>query len=251
LLDTPGARRKNRARRGFADRASLEAAISLPDPSRTRAERSRATGLLAAAILLASPVRADLYRWKDAEGVAHYAEELERIPPEHRASAESVTPRTAKSRAPLPVLGDESPPGPDTASDGPRLGQREPAEPPSAVSAQPRSEMELAPPTPGTTPAPPGVPPAPHEEPVSPPPAAEPVPPAAPDIPADADPREIEIAELERELAARREELKALISQSSFDSSQISADPRLRELAEIVPQLQAELDALRGELGNP
>jgi hypothetical protein len=70
-------------------------------------------------------------------------------------------------------------------------------------------------------------------------------------LPADADPREIEIAELEHELAARREELKTLISQKSFDSSQISADPRLSELAEIVPRLQAELDALRGELGRP
>jgi hypothetical protein len=68
------------------------------------------------------------------------------------------------------------------------------------------------------------------------------------DMPGAADPRESEIAELERELAARREELKTLISESSFDSSRIATDPRLRELAESVPRLQAELDALRSEL---
>jgi hypothetical protein len=217
-----------------------------------------------AAILLASPARAELYRWKDAEGVTHYAEDLERVPAEYREGAEIVTPRRVKSRGPLPILGDQTPPGPGEASSeetGPdaELAPTIPEAPPAAPAPT------EAPGGPAATRAA-ALPAEPVEAPLAEPVearSAEPVQalPAEPvaalsaapmeALPADADPREIEIAELEHELAARREELKTLISQKSFDSSQISADPRLSELAEIVPRLQAELDALRGELGRP
>jgi hypothetical protein len=203
-------------------------------------------GLLIAALLATSPARADIYRWKDADGVQHYADELERVPAQYRGAAELVTPRRAKSQGPLPVFGGERPPDPEEAGFAePGLGERAPAESPRSVP-EPQPAAELAPVAKPLAPLeqPPARPAAPPAQPEA---AAEPI--AVP--PADADPRELEIAELERELAARREELKALISQTSFDSSQISADPRLRELAEIVPRLQAELDALRGELGHP
>jgi len=184
--------------------------------------------------------RGDLYRWKDAEGVTHYAEELDRVPAQHRGSVERVISRTAKSRGPLPLLGGERAPGPDDAGFiEPGLGERAPAAPRALPDAPATG-------TAGSTGVPSAEPPT--------PPAPLPAEPAASRLqipPPDTDPRELEVAELERELDARREELKALISQDSFDSSQISSDPRLRELAEIVPRLQAELDALRGELGRP
>jgi hypothetical protein len=172
--------------------------------------------VLAAALLPGLHASADVYRWTDAEGVAHYAEDLERVPREYRSRVQRVKSQAPPARGPLPALGVERAPGPDAAGfEEPGLGER---------STAPR---------------------APETPPVD---AGGGEPPSAPD---DADPRELEVAELERELAARREELKTLISQSNFDSSQIATDPRLKELAELLPRLQSELDVLRGELGRP
>jgi hypothetical protein len=189
--------------------------------------------ILLVALLPATPARAEFYRWTDAEGVTHYASDLERVPRRYRASAEVVKSSAAPTRGPLPVIEGEPAPARDERDDAgfeePGLGQAAPR--PVEPRPAPSSPQMPAPAT-GAT--------------------AEP--PAAPDpdaVPADVDPREAEIAELDQELNARREELKTLISQPSFDSSRISSDPRLRELAEIVPRLQAELDALRRELGRP
>jgi hypothetical protein len=199
---------------GSAAGASLEAAIPLANLRRARA-RCALAAALAAALLPAPPARADVYRWTDSEGVTHYVPDLESVPREYRGSAQRVKSQAPPARGPLPALGVERAPGPDAAGfEEPGLGER---------SKEP-SRSETAPDDAGGQP------------------------PAAPD---DTDPRELEIAELERELAARREELKTLISQSSFDSSQIATDPRLKELAELVPRLQSELDVLRGELGRP
>jgi hypothetical protein len=227
LLDTPGHPRKNRGLRGpSAACACLEAAISLPFLRRSRAQRELALVALLS-LLPAMPAGAEFYRWTDAEGVTHYSSDPERIPGRYRASAERVKSSAAPTRGPLPLIEGEPGPaidGPDTNEPGQGKAGPAPIEPRPALppAGEPASATALPPP-------------------------------AAPDpdaLPADVDPREVEVAELEQELNARREELKTLISQSSFDSSRISTDPRLRELAEIVPRLQAELDALRRELGR-
>jgi hypothetical protein len=193
---------------------SLEEAIPRPYLRGPRARRALAAGALAAALLGAPPARADFYRWTDADGVTHYTQDLERVPHAYRASVQLVKPHVSAAQGPLPVLDVAPGPGADAAGfEEPGLGTR------ASAAAEERRAEEV-----GTR--------APAPEP----------------LPADVDPRQVEIADLERELDARREELKNLISQSSFDSSQIATDPRLRELAESVPRLQAEIEALRGEL---
>lgn len=179
-------------------------------------------------LLPAAPPRADLYRWTDAEGVTHYAPDRERVPRPYRDSAELVKADAAPAQGPLPPVEVEPAPAP--------------APPPAAggVDAAGLEEPERVEPAPVEAGAQPPTPPAAA-------PAEAPSAPAEPEA-ADADPREAELAALERELTARREELKNLISESSFDSSQIAENPRLRELAELVPRLQAEVEALRGEL---
>jgi len=237
LLDTPGHPRKNRGLRGhFGACACLEAAISLPFPRRIRA--GRVLALAALLVVTAAPVRADFYRWTDADGVTHYSSKPELIPGRYRESAERVERQLPPAKGPLPVMQVEPLPDRDEAGFAePGLGERRPA--PARESGAPAAAAapaaKPAPPSAAGSVAPLAAAPAPL--------AAAPEPP-----PADVDPRTAEIAELERELDARREELKTLISESSFDSSRISSDPRLRELAEVVPRLQAELDALRGEL---
>ena len=61
------------------------------------------------------------------------------------------------------------------------------------------------------------------------------------------DPRAQEIAQLEGQLERDREVLRQLISTRSWDSTELAADPRVREIAERMPRLQAELAALRTE----
>lgn len=55
---------------------------------------------LAAALALALPAGAELYRWTDAEGRVHYAQELRRVPPEHRAEAEPARGSVQRYAAP-------------------------------------------------------------------------------------------------------------------------------------------------------
>jgi clan AA aspartic protease (TIGR02281 family) len=43
---------------------------------------------VAVGCLAALPLRADIYRWVDGEGRVHFAGDLSRVPPEHRAEAE-------------------------------------------------------------------------------------------------------------------------------------------------------------------
>jgi len=56
-----------------------------------------------------------------------------------------------------------------------------------------------------------------------------------------------EIAELEEQIRRDRETLKDLISREGLKGSEFTNDPRVREIAERLPRLQAELDALRRE----
>jgi hypothetical protein len=61
------------------------------------------------------------------------------------------------------------------------------------------------------------------------------------------DPRQQEIAQLEAAIERDREELRHMISTPRWDASELASDPHIREIAERLPRLQAELAALRSE----
>jgi hypothetical protein len=58
---------------------------------------------------------------------------------------------------------------------------------------------------------------------------------------------ENEIVELETQIAAYREELKTLVSQSGQSSSEFVSNPRVREIADQLPRLQSQLQELQRE----
>jgi hypothetical protein len=56
-----------------------------------------------------------------------------------------------------------------------------------------------------------------------------------------------QIAEIERQIARDRTTLRELIGATGVPRADIALDPRLREIAERLPRLQRELEALRRE----
>ena len=64
---------------------------------------------------------------------------------------------------------------------------------------------------------------------------------------APGDPRQQEIAQLEAAIERDREELRNMVSTPRWDASELASDPHVREIAERLPRLQAELAALRTE----
>jgi hypothetical protein len=211
--------------------------------------------LLLAAALGAVPclVRADVYRWVDDLGLTHYATTRDAIPRQYRDAAEVIKP---------PATGIANPSGARPPAPRPRPSAA-PAPPAVAPSAQPSAPdaptppVEAPPPaasSPAAAPAPAMPPSAPAEPP--PPesqsraPAATPAVAAPESLPATrapGDPRAGEIAELEGQIERDRETLRQLISTPRWDSAELASDPRVREIAERLPRLQAELAALRTE----
>ncbi len=220
---------------------------------------------LLALVLALTSARADaaLYRWVDEAGVTHYATDLDAIPGSARDDAleivASPAPLAATRALPVPPAPSATPeavPEPPPPS-APALPPTEVAPPaPSAIEspamtpepaatlapAAPIEPTEAAPVEPtGTAPTTewPAVTPA-ASPPVFPGPAAE------PELPSD-DPRAVEVAELEAKIAADREQLRKMISTKRWDSAELASDPNIREIAERLPRLQAELAALRAE----
>jgi hypothetical protein len=70
---------------------------------------------------------------------------------------------------------------------------------------------------------------------------------AAPSPTSSGDPRADEIADLEARIERDREALRQLISTPRWDTAELASDPQVREIAERLPRLQAELSALRRE----
>ncbi len=205
-------------------------------------------------MLLCSPdARADFYRWTDESGVTHYVSDPDRVPRRHRASVQRVVPL---ARPPALV---ETDPAPDDARAAP-VGARPAAAPAlpgaadpagatgSGPAAAPRAARPAAAPEPGLPVRPPTASRSVEPAVAGPELAPEPAPPALPGPPPD--PRAAELAELEREIAVRREEIKDLISRSDMDGGAFASHTRLRELSVELPRLQAELAALRSELGQ-
>jgi len=190
--------------------------------------------LLLAAALGAVPslARADVYRWVDDAGATHYATTRDAIPRRFRSSAEVITPAHpslsnpsgAQPPAPAPSAPPVEPPAPSATSPEPAPS---PAGGPKPEAVEPQSSAPVAP----TAPIAP--PPAPASETAT---SHSPV-----------DPRKDEIAQLEGQIERDRETLRQLISTQRWDSSELASDPRVREISERLPRLQAELSALRTE----
>jgi hypothetical protein len=204
--------------------------------------------LLALALALApSPASSEVFRWVDELGVTHYTTDRSTIPRRFRGDAQAIvaSPAPRANRAPSAAtpprpLPSESLPSEPLPSEPPPSAALPGASLPSASEMPP---PELAPPTPSA--AIPAELPAtemtvPTQTPVDPGPIATPA------IPPE-DPRAAEVAELEERIAADRERLRQIISTKRWDSAELASDPSIREIADRLPRLQAELAALRAE----
>jgi len=214
--------------------------------------------ILAAALgALPSLVRADVYRWVDETGATHYATSRDAVPRAFRDAAEVIPappatiPNPSGESPPPPPARPAAAPAPAPAPVAPAV---EPGAPALAPAPAPAPEVAPAPATAPTT-APSAVPAegAPSSEsgaqaaPAAAPPPAPGAPPAQAAGAHPQDPRAQEIAQLEGQLERDREVLRQLISTRTWDSAELAADPRVREIAERMPRLQAELAALRTE----
>jgi hypothetical protein len=248
--------------------------------------RHAARPLLALAFALAPAwSEAALYRWVDEAGVTHYTTDLDAIPSSARdnaleivaspvpvaatralpvppapAAAEPAPPEAAAVPLEIPPAPVEAAPPPLEAAPVPleaapapleaAPAPLEPAPMAPAPSEPATATPELAPPAPtALEPAAPAPVSAPEAEPSVAAPAATPAfpgPPSTPAIDAD-DPRAAEVAQLEAQIAADRERLRQMISTKRWDSAELASDPSIREIAERLPRLQAELAALRAE----
>jgi hypothetical protein len=185
--------------------------------------------LFLAAALCAAPLlaRADVYRWVDEAGATHFSTSRDAIPRRFRDSAQLIPSPPATVENPSHSRPPSPPPRPP-----------EPVQAPVAPSQGP---------SPGPVETPPSAPAVSGPEGNALPVPPEPGPALAPPPSRSEDPRKDEIAELEARIERDREELRKLVSMQRWDSSELASDPHVREIAERLPRLQAELAALRTE----
>jgi hypothetical protein len=243
------------------------------------AARPLLLGLLLAALAAPGGAGAELWRWIDADGVARFTPDPDRVPAARRSTLVPVEagmlPAPVREPAiakPLPIF---APPGdPALAQDpwnapgrAPEVEGQTLRDTREIVVDVPSAEPPSAPPpTPGPPEAAPlrSVPPGPPEaapfeqaplEPAPPSLATAARPPSPPSIapPAPTQP-------LSRDAEARRTELAAAIARdeealkahvSSGDDLTILESPELRAIAERLPALQAELRALEAQSAAP
>jgi len=213
-----------------------------------------ALGLLLALALGLAPARAsaELYRWVDELGVTHYTTDPDEVPRKFR-STETTIPTTrprARARAPQarPAPTPTPTPKPEVAATAP-ASTSAPATEPAPQSVEPSAPALAAPPLVAPPPdAPQPTPEAPAAETSTTPtaPTVFPGPPSTGALPPD-DPRAVEVAALEAQIATDRESLRQIISTKRWDSAELTSDPQIREIAERLPRLQAQLEALRAE----
>ena len=176
--------------------------------------------------------RADVYRWVDELGVTHYTTDRDTVPRRFRGEAHAIEASPAPASAPratrapeatVPPTALATPTSPETTTPTP-----EPAEPaPTASAPSAPPEPEISQPAPSAAPVFPG-------------------PPTTTTL-APNDPRAQEVAELEAQIATDRETLRQMISTKRWDSAELASDPAILEIAERLPRLQAQLEALRAE----
>jgi hypothetical protein len=247
------------------------------------AARPLLVGLLLAALAAPGIAGAELWRWIDADGIARFTPDPDRVPAARRSTLVRVeagmppapAPEPAVAR-PLPIF---APPGDPALAQDPwnaperaqevegqtlrdtreivvELPTAEPPSPPPPLpgppetAAPPPAPPEAAPP-PLATAAPPSAPPEPEPtaqataaRPQSPPSVAPPAP--EPPLSPDGEARRAELAAaIERDEEALKQHV------SSGDAPSIVASPELREIAERLPALQAELRALEAQSAAP
>jgi hypothetical protein len=179
-----------------------------------------------------------IYRWVDANGVAHYTTDEERIPP-------SLRRRFGLPTAPLerkPV--DARAPGAAEPAPAPA-----PADPSAGLDGWISQERAAAPPDVAAPPAPPAEPAA---GPDARPDAGAGAPPAVTVNAAGAADRlaeiELRIAELSAAIAADEDALSAWIGDpAGGDPVEVGSRPEFREIAARLPKRIQELEALRRE----
>jgi hypothetical protein len=245
------------------------------DPMRNPGAWSpRLFALALATLLAAAPAAADLWRWIDADGVPRYTPDPGRVPAAQRSSLVRVEPGMAEAprSSPAPAPAIFAPPGDTLAADPFNAPERARemvgevvVEVPSAASA-PEPDAPAAPPVsaaplPPVDLPPPGIPPqappspapeaastlAPQAEPG---PAPEPAPgAAAPARAASSSQTEARRAELLAAIARDEEILKTHVSSQA--GGPLASSAELREIAERLPALQAELRALEAQTGAP
>lgn len=167
----------------------------------------------------------------DRDGVVHYTTDRDRIPRRFRGEASIVQQRPAP---PAPASEREAA---APAQDADRLPSFGPETASSGIDRQLPSASGATPPTDAPSARMPSA-------------AAPPAVPIRIGRPSDSlGPRSQEIAELEAQIEADREAVKQIISREGVEEGQLALDPQLQEIANRLPRLLSELDALRGEPG--
>jgi len=233
---------------------------------RRSAARPLLTGLLLAALAAPGSAGAELWRWIDADGVARYTPDPDRVPAARRSTLVRVeagmTPAPQREPAiakPPPIF---APPDDPAVAEDPWNAPTRAREVEGQILRDP-GEIVVEVPTAEPPPAPPSPPAPPEAAPLravptesAPPALATAAPPASPPtLAAPATPRplspdrEARRAELAAAIARDEEALKAHVS-SGADAS-IVASPELRAIAERLPALQAELRALEAQSAAP
>ena len=178
--------------------------------------------LLALALGLAPALaNADVYRWVDELGATHYTTDRDTVPRRYRGDAQAIGAKPAARSTPRVT---PSPAAAPASTEFPSVAAPTPVPVPTPASA-PTTEVTM----PAATAAP-----------------VFPGPPTTPAIPPE-DPRAAEVANLEAQIASDRERLRQIISTKRWESAELASDPNIREIAERLPRLQAELAALRAE----
>ena len=153
-----------------------------------------------------APARTPIYKWVDANGIAHYTTDPDRIPAEVRGLADELREREDARAADAPARATQSP-----AADAWAVRDAAPA------------PVDAAPPEAADAPAS-G---------------------ARREDPADAPELDGRIAVLEEEIARDEERIKAWVSDPAVDPVTLADDPEFRELAARLPRLQADLRSLQ------
>jgi hypothetical protein len=201
-----------------------------------------------------APAAPTIYKWVDANGIAHYTTELSRVPRSVRGSVralggaegstESYATRDAGSAAPPPEAAPGEPLPEWDVGDAPAPAPAPTPAPSRERWAETDRPFDMPPDEAGETPAPA---PAPTQTAAAEAPAGEPATSAADreSLRRDLDDR---IAALEAEIASDENALKGFLAVPSPENpAEIAYDQSFREVAERLPKRLAELRSLQGE----
>ncbi|HVH05962.1 MAG TPA: hypothetical protein VNE71_08200 [Myxococcota bacterium] len=203
-----------------------------------------------------------IYKWVDANGVAHYTTELSRVPRSVRGSVRSLgsgsappsegfAARDAAAAPPAPAVeplpewdvGDAPPPAPPPAPPLAPAPARDasPGDPGDRWAGSDRP-VALPDEEPGAAPA------VPTQTAAAEPPAGAPAAPSPAEVESQRQDLDARIAALEAEIASDEDALKGFLAVPGPENpAEIAYDQSFREVAERLPRRLAELRSLKGE----